>query len=232
MKKYFQNATSLERRFLIVTALLLFIVLNLLFIRPLFSDWARYQARRQKAGDTLTKFEEAIARSEKLKPLVTKLEGEGMAVPAEDQTVNFMTAIQSQASLSGISILTSSAQPERTNQFFLERARSLTLQAREDQLVDFLYNLGAGNSLIRVRGLSLGTDTPRQNIRANVTLVASYQKKVAARPAPAPAATDKPKPAPAAAPAADQPKSAPAKSDPTAVPPASGVPKPLTPTKK
>jgi hypothetical protein len=55
--------------------------------------------------------------------------------------------------------------------------------------VDFLYSLGAGNSLVRVRGLSLSPDAPRQNLRVSVTLVGSYQKKVPVRAAAVPAAT-------------------------------------------
>jgi len=51
--------------------------------------------------------------------------------------------------------------------------------------VDFLYNLGSGNSLIRVRDLSLRPDPPRQQLSGNVKLVASYQKNPSKKPAPA-----------------------------------------------
>ena len=60
-------------------------------------------------------------------------------------------------------------------------------QSGEKPLVDFLYNLGSGNSLIRVRGLSLRPDPPRQLLAANITLIASYQKKPVARRAASPA---------------------------------------------
>jgi len=46
----------------------------------------------------------------------------------------------------------------------------------EPQLVDFLYKLGNGSSLIRVRDLSLQPDPPRQKLAADIQLVASYQK--------------------------------------------------------
>ena len=65
-----------------------------------------------------------------------------MAVPVEDQALNFLTTIQNQAVQSGVQIITSTRQPERTNQFFLERAQGLTVQSTEAQLVDFLYKLG------------------------------------------------------------------------------------------
>ena len=239
MKEYFARLSSLERRFVVGVMLIVFILLNWVFVRPLFSDWAKFQTRRQTADKTLTKFQQTIEQGEKTKPLVGKLEGEGMSVPAEDQTVNFMLTIQSQASASGVGILNNTRMPERTNQFFIERVQNIATLSGESELVNFLHTLGSGNSLIRVRGLSLHPDAPRQKLAANITLVASYQKKTAPRPAtPAPASA----PAPAAKPAVENPaaeKSKPASADQpkpasgtSNVPPVSGVPKPSTPTKK
>ncbi|HLH56497.1 MAG TPA: hypothetical protein VKY92_23125, partial [Verrucomicrobiae bacterium] len=68
------------------------------------------------------------------------------------------------------------------------KSQSLSVQAGEQQLVDFLYDLGSGNSQIRVRDLSVRPDPPRQQLVAQVKLVASYQKKPTARPAGRPAA--------------------------------------------
>jgi hypothetical protein len=63
----------------------------------------------------------------------------------------------------------------------VELTQSISLLTKEQQLVDFLYNLGSSNSLIRVRDLTLRTDPPRQNLSANVKLVASYQKSLTTR---------------------------------------------------
>ena len=68
-------------------------------------------------------------------------------------------------------------------EFFIRLTQTIGVQSGEPQLVDFLYNLGAGSSLIRVRGLSLRPDPPRQQLVANVTLVASYQKSPPKKPA-------------------------------------------------
>jgi len=99
--------------------------------------------------------------------------------------------------------------------------------------VDFLYSLGSGNSLIRVRDLRLHPDPPRQQLQADIRLAASYQKKAAPRPAatsgakgtsPTPSTpTNKPpatKPAPTPAPTTTttSPKTGPA-TKPPAIPP-------------
>ena len=236
MKEYFARLGSMERRFIVGVALVLFVLLNWIFVRPLFADWAKYQARRQKAAATIQKFEDTIALAEKYKPLVTKLESEGMSVPAEDQTVNFMLTIQSQAAATAVGINSSTRMPEKTNQFFIERVQNVATVSGESELVNFLFSLGSGDSLIRVRGLSIRTDPPRQKLTANVTLVASYQKKVAPKPA-APAPTTKPAAESSKPAAPEKAKPAPAEKSksPTGThdaPQAPGVPKPSTPTKK
>ena len=54
--------------------------------------------------------------------------------------------------------------------------QNINVLATEEQLVDFLYKLGSGASMIRVRDLELQPDPPRQHLSANIKLVASYQK--------------------------------------------------------
>jgi len=73
----------------------------------------------------------------------------------------------------------------RTNDaFFVEQVQNINVVATEAQLVDFLYKLGSGSSMIRVRDLELQPDVPRQHLNANIRLVASYQKnRAAAAPA-------------------------------------------------
>lgn len=183
MKKFFARLNSMERRFVVGVLVVVFVVLNAMFVWPRFSDWGRMQARIAKARKTAKVFQAEIAEEPKYKKQVTAMESEGLAVPPEDQSIDFLRTIQSQAAQSGVTILGNARQASRTNQFFLEQAQSISVQAGEEQLVDFLYNLGSGNSLIRVRELSLRPDPPRQQLAANIKLVASYQKKSAARPA-------------------------------------------------
>lgn len=184
---FLDKLDPVARRFVVFVGVLFFIVLNAWLVWPHFKDWGRFKGRLNTAHENLAKFQNTVAEKKSYEDKVKELESEGSAVPQEDQSTEFMRTIQSQAALSSVNILGSSPPVTRTNQFFMEQSRSISVQATEDQLVDFLYNLGAGNSLIRVRDLSLRPDTARQALGANVKLVASYQKKPAS-PAPAPSA--------------------------------------------
>jgi len=204
----FSRLSSVERWFIIVAIIVVFAVANFVFVLPRLNDWSNLTNRMSEARDKQKKFEDMIAQTPTFNAQIGKLEGENSAVPQEDQAINFLTAIQNQAAQSGISILANNRSPERTNQFFLERAQALTTQSGEGQLVDFLYNLGTGGSLIRVRALSIGRDPSQQQLKATITLIASFQKKAPAKAAPT--AASKPA-APAAAPkdsAKDTPKPA------------------------
>ncbi len=124
---------------------------------------------------------------------VRQLENQSSTVPPVDQAADFSRAFQLEAGRAHVNILTINKMTERTNQFFVEKIQPLSVQSGEEQLVDFLYKLGSGDSMIRVRGLSLHPDPPRQNLSATLTLVASYRKnlpvrKAAPASAPAPAA--------------------------------------------
>ena len=68
--------------------------------------------------------------------------------------------------------------------FLSQQVQNINVLATEEQLVDFLYKLGSGSSMIRVRDLTLQPDAPRQHLTADIRLVASYQKN----PTPATAA--------------------------------------------
>src|SRR4029077_11256492 len=113
---------------------------------------------------------------------VKTLEGQGEFVAPEDQAINFMRTIQSQSAASGINGVSYSRSTMHTNEFFVEQVQNIQLTATDEQLVDFLYKLGSGASMVRVRDLELQPDQARTHLNANIRLVASYQKKP---PAPA-----------------------------------------------
>jgi Tfp pilus assembly protein PilO len=200
MKRYWDNLRPLEKRLVAGIGVVVFILVNLWFVVPHFSDWGKVQARNAKAQLTLRTYQNEIAQKGTYERMLGVLEGEGQNVPQEEQSTHFSSIIQSQAMQAGVAIQDYGKQNSATNLFFLELSQTIRVQAREQQLVDFLYNLGSSNSLIRVRDLTLNPDQPRQNLLATIKLVATYQKKPAVRAA-APVATPAAKPGAAKAPA-------------------------------
>ncbi len=176
MNQYLARLTSLERRFVIGVMVVVILVINVLFVWPRFKDWDEVKLRMVKAENSLKRHQAEIAQKPAFEAKVKSLEKEGEVVPQDDQVVDFLRIIQNQAVASGVQLIGNTRQPDRNNQYFMERAQALTVLAGEPQLVDFLYQLSAGKSLIRVRDLTLRPDPPRQSLSANIKLVASYQK--------------------------------------------------------
>jgi Tfp pilus assembly protein PilO len=174
-----------EKRLVVVVAAVLFVVLNAWFVFPHFSDLGLAQDQRADALKKLERWQAEIDQEPGYRKQIKELESQGQSVPAEDQQNQFSRVIQMQQAQSGVNITSTSKQTVRTNQFFLELAEQVSVEAGEAQLVDFLFNLGAGNSLIRVRDLALHPNPPRQALSGNVKLVASYQKNPPKKAAPA-----------------------------------------------
>ena len=208
------NLRPSEKRLVVVVVLVVFVVLNLWFVIPRFGDWNRTKKRMQQARQKMASYQAEISQMKNYQRQVQTMESEGASVPAGDQAVQFARAIQMQQAASGVSIVGTSKQTTRTNQFFLELNQTVSVVSQEPQLVDFLYNLGAGNSLIRVRDLTVKPDQTRMQLSSNVKLVASFQKSAprvstpapnppakAGAPAPAPPIASKSAPAPSRAPA-------------------------------
>ncbi len=189
MKKYFAHLRPMERRLAVGVLVVVIVVLNAWLIWPHFSDWENLRSRRDSARQKLTLYRTTIAQMTNYLALVKTLEGEGQFVPPEDQAINFMRTIQSQSAASGINGVNYSRSMMHTNEFFVEQVQNIQLTATDEQLVDFLYKLGSGASMVRVRDLELQPDGARTHLNANIRLVASYQKKP---PAPAPARTATP----------------------------------------
>jgi Tfp pilus assembly protein PilO len=178
------NLRPFEKRLVVVVAAVLFVVLNAWFVFPHFSDLAQAQKQRAEALEKIGRWQVEINQEPSYRKQIRDLESEGQAVPAEDQQNQFSRAIQMQQAQSGVNITSTSKQTVRTNQFFLELTEQVSVESGEAQLVDFLYNLGSGTSLIRVRDLALHPNPPRQALSGNVKLVASYQKNPPKKAAP------------------------------------------------
>jgi hypothetical protein len=182
MNQYWQNLRPLEKRLVVGVGSVLFILLNWWFVVPHFSDLSKTDRRMTKAKSTLTLFNSELSKTNMYKKAIDTLQGEGLSVPQEEQMFNFSSAVNIQAAQSGVGVSSSGKILSDTNQFFVELSQNINVVSKEQNLVDFLYNLGAGsNSLIRVRDLGLKPDPPRQQLIASIKLVASYQRKLPAR---------------------------------------------------
>ena len=218
------NLRPNERRLVIVVLIVVFIILNFIFVWPRFGDWGKIKARRTIAEGQIAQFDRETANTPGYQMRMKDLETQGAAVASEEQAMKLSTTLNNQAALSGVQVNNYVAVRQtlmsiggKTNQFFEEQSGVLTFVAEEKALVDFLYSLGTGGSLIRVRSMTLNPDPPRHKLQGSITLVASYAKKAPARsaaPAPKPAS---PGTASAAKPASPFAKTnAPAKTNPPA----------------
>ncbi len=176
MKRFFAQLRPLERRLAVGVLVVLFLVLNFVFVWPHFSDWGRLQHHLEDSRRKLKLYQTTIAEAAGLQTQVKNLENQGEFIAPEDQAINFMRAIQSQSAESSVGIVSTSRQTTHTNEFFVELMQNINVIATDQQLVDFLYKLGSSASMIRVRDLELQPDPAHQHLNANIRLVASYQK--------------------------------------------------------
>lgn len=177
MKSFFAQLRPMERRLAVGVLVILILVLNWLFIWPHFSDWSKLKARGNAAERKLNLYRTTIAETSKYESLVQGYEGQGQPIPQEDQSFNFLRTVRDQAAASGVGIVNNGRLSTKTNEFFSEQTQTISVLADDAHLVDFLYKLGQGASMARVRDLDIQPDQPHQHLNANVTIVASYQKK-------------------------------------------------------
>ncbi len=193
IKKYFSQLRPLERRLVVGGIVVLIVVLNWWWVWPHFSDWSNLHRQLEDAQRKLKLYQETAAQIPDYEAKVKAFQSQGEFVPPQDQAINFTRTIQSQSAQSGVGIVNTSRQSTRTNDaFFVEQVQNINVIATDEQLVDFLYKLGSGISMIRVRDLELQPDSAHQHLTANIRLVASYQKNQAA-PADSKSATAKAK---------------------------------------
>ena len=180
MKEFFARLNPTERRFVVGVVVVFFLVINIVWVWPHFGDWSATRTRMDTASANLAKFQGGANLIPGLRTEIERYQKQGQVVPQAEQAVQFVRLIQNEESKVGV--MHQQMTPVRqgtgaTNAYFMEQGENLVLECSEKQLVDFLYNLGSGASLIRVKALSVQPDATHQRLSARVTLVASYQKK-------------------------------------------------------
>jgi len=76
------NLRPFEKRLVVGIAVVVFIVVNAVFVVPHFSDWGAVQQRMSEARQKLAKWQGVAAEEPKYKKLVDELQKEGQSVPA------------------------------------------------------------------------------------------------------------------------------------------------------
>jgi Tfp pilus assembly protein PilO len=207
MKSFFDklNLRPQERRMVVIVGVIIFIVINVVFVMPIFGEYGKTTQRMKDSHQLLNRYETEIKKKGQYEQQLRQLESSGSFVAQEEQASKLMSDVTSQATLSGVTVLRYDPTPRvtsnKTNSFFEEQSLMITVNTGEKELVEFLYNLGSGGSLVRVRSMTLNPEVPnRYKLQGNLTLVESFQKKPPAKPvvapSPAPAKTNA---APAAA---------------------------------
>jgi Tfp pilus assembly protein PilO len=191
------NLRPAERRLLVVIGIALFIVLNLVFIKPHFGAVGRLQAQLEKERATRERYQREIAHIKDYEKRIRELELQGQTLPSTEMGIEFQKTVQRQAAASSLAIISTDARAATaagpTSEFFEEQILRITAMGNDKQLVDFLYRIGSGDSLIRVRELTVNPDPGGMRLNSVITLVASYQRaeKPSAKPTAKPVTTAK-----------------------------------------
>jgi len=194
-----------EKRLVVVVALFVFVLLNFWFITPHFGDWKKIKGDLERNRKTVFVFTNEIAKTSAYEAQKIQLEGQGSGVLPEEQALHFAREVEEQRRKSNVNLISTTPQSSRpgasgsANPFFENQFLSLVVKTGEAELVDFLYHLGAGSSLIRVESMTLNPDVSKYSLNATITLMASYQKK------PKPVLTPTTLPPKTAAPSAQKP---------------------------
>jgi hypothetical protein len=176
------NLRPQERRLVVIVALVVFVVLNIWLIWPEFGSVGIWENRRDAALKRLKEFKDEVARAPVYKKQLDELESQGAFVGTEEQALTLQRDVAQQALLSQVQVQNYNSGMGggggRTNAFFEEQTLVITVNnTGEKELVDFLYNLGARSSLIRVKSMTLSPDPSRMKLQGSITLVASFAKK-------------------------------------------------------
>ena len=181
------NLSTQERRIIVVTGAVLFLLINFWLVWPRFKDWKKVQDGMASTLATLTAYQAELAKVNDNQARLKKLETAGSQVLPEDQANRLIADVQSQSvksrlSAAGIRPLGRGAGSNvNTNRFFEEQTVEVGINPTADKdLVDFLVSIGTGASMIRVKDMQLRPDISQFKLQGKIQLVASFQKKTAA----------------------------------------------------
>ena len=166
-----------ERRSVILLLLAFLIIGNIAWLmmgpKLLQLQTSRDQYREEnKAAATLVELRDT------LKMEVETLSAESGMVSDGRQAQKLMEDIESKARRSGLNFTASRGQSvsSRSNQDFEETKLTVAFQSSLLDLVEFLKNVSEGQNMIRVRAMTVQPTVDRQQLKVDLTFVASYPK--------------------------------------------------------
>jgi hypothetical protein len=190
------NLSPLERRAFLLGLVAVALLLNYWFVVPYFGEWRKITQDNDEQMRLKAKYLAEIARKPQHERRIQELQREGAQVPRQEAANRLQQVIYTEASRAGITIsrLTPQVMASRaggqTNQFFEEHVVKIDITAGEEQLVDFLYRLGSGDSMIRVRDVAnLRLDQSQTRLMASLDLVASFPRRTGSGTTPSPSRT-------------------------------------------
>lgn len=201
------NLTPAERRLVVAIIAVVFVVVNYWLVWPRFGDFDVIQqdiaGKEKKMRET---FQREIDRRPTYEATLRNLQTQGSVVPQGEERIAFRSDMERLVRDVGLmvprwgEVVTERAAGVSSNAFFDAISLQMAQVAgSEAQFVDFLYRVGASNSTIRVKDLTLapGPLDPRTqgktNLNATIRLVASIQRPTARL---APESTNAPAPGP------------------------------------
>src|ERR1051325_10346747 len=107
---------------MVIVGIVIFVVLNFVFVFPNFGAYAKAKADTKKAEMTFRRFKTETSQKPTYERSLRELQSQGIVVGEEDQALQLQREIDTQANLSGVTVLQYSPAPRsfggRTNSFF------------------------------------------------------------------------------------------------------------------
>ena len=183
------NLRPQERRWVVMAAAVIFVVLQFWLVWPHFKEWRETKSALEKAQKTLATYRSALAQTNEFRTKLEKLEGQNTGFLTEEKAGRLLQdrigaqARESKVNFNRINVLPRSS-VLKANEFFEEQTLDFGVNPTgAAELIDFLVALGNSDLMVRVKELNLSPDQGPYKLQGSMRLVASFQKKSSLRPA-------------------------------------------------
>lgn len=199
------NLQPQERRLVLGAIVVVALVLNYWIVWPYFQDWPKVNRELEELLRVKSRYLAETGKTNQYNTRLASLRSMGAQVAPEDAPTRLQVTILTNANATGVQVnrlipviqAARGGAGSRTNEFFEEYQVTVDVIAGEPELVAFLFQLGSGESMVRVRDVSnLRLDPSQTKLTCTLTLVASFPR----RTPPPSAAPKKPLPGPAVKP--------------------------------